>query len=446
MSAVVNDNSGRLVKVELETKEEGQTGTLLRERLPKAMRWLGGLLIAAASVAYLVQGWNAADSISRYYGFLAFISSLSFAGLVCAKLIKEEKGARTFLSISAAVAPALFCQMGALIYSLGALAPEIMPDFLVFKAASAASLITAGGISALVLIPVFYTGFSVLLRPAAGILSVVYALTCATLLLPVREAGVISLIFLGMIFTCITVHKLFLKNVRAIDTWEGGVSQLLLIVPSIILAARTGLFYGFGSYLFSAVVAGFASLLFFKYFSLSDGGMSNKTREIFGSILFVVAWAFLDIDYSSYNKVYQFYMLKCFPVGIFLSLMSVFCKDTSNGHLKYGAMICIGSLAMITLDNWDFTSAVLLLIFSVIALIEAYLVENKAILRTSICGLVLSLIFHISQARFILEYNPWLTLAVLGTAVVLGASYLERNLTRIVEKVRAFQHKTAAWS
>jgi uncharacterized membrane protein len=88
------------------------------DMLPKAMRWLGGIILTTAALTFIIQGWNDLNSIGRYYSFVQFSFVLTLCGIFCGVKVKEDKGARTFLGLATAMVPALFCQLGAMVLSL----------------------------------------------------------------------------------------------------------------------------------------------------------------------------------------------------------------------------------------------------------------------------------------------------------------------------------------
>ena len=74
------------------------------QTLSSLLRILGsGILVASLSIL-LFRGWDASTDISRYYTLLAFSGILAVIGFVIGKVVRENKGARTFLALAVGAA------------------------------------------------------------------------------------------------------------------------------------------------------------------------------------------------------------------------------------------------------------------------------------------------------------------------------------------------------
>src|SRR5262249_35280272 len=76
--------------------------------LPKILRYLGATTLGCSALSFAVQRVGELDSLGRFYSFLAFTCVLAACGFLCGVRLKEDKGARTFLSFSLVFIPALF--------------------------------------------------------------------------------------------------------------------------------------------------------------------------------------------------------------------------------------------------------------------------------------------------------------------------------------------------
>jgi hypothetical protein len=134
-------------------------------KLGRLLRIIGSAVLIAAAMAFLVQRWGSMNDILRYVSFLGFTAVLTGAGFLCGVRIKEDKGARTFLSLAAGMVTVNFAQLGALIFSTtGHREMGMIPGVFLWRAPSlTAALLTMAGAIA-VLIPVTYVSMRVMMR------------------------------------------------------------------------------------------------------------------------------------------------------------------------------------------------------------------------------------------------------------------------------------------
>ena len=62
-----------------------------------------------------------------------------------------------------------------------------------------------------------------------------------------------------------------------------------------------------------------------------------------------------------------------------------------------------------------------------------------------VCGLLYGILYHLKYAAQFYAFSPWISLAVLGTIVLLSSSYLERYFPTVLERVREMRSDASGW-
>ena len=94
-----------------------------------------------------------------------------------------------------------------------------------------------------VLIPLSLLVFTILARRSSKLLTGTFLLANAALLLPVREAWMVSLVAVVVVLIVLSVLRT-LSDDHTLQTMEGRFARFMLFVPAGILFARSMIFYG----------------------------------------------------------------------------------------------------------------------------------------------------------------------------------------------------------
>ena len=74
-----------------------------------------------------------------------------------------------------------------------------------------------------------------------------------------------------------------------------------------------------------------------------------------------------------------------------------------------------------------------------------YMVEQKALLLAGSAGVLFGLVFNLRYAVELYSLNQWASLGVLGIAIILGASALERHHPRLREVAGRMRAQWKRW-
>jgi hypothetical protein len=99
------------------------------------------------------------------------------------------------------------------------------------------------------------------------------------------------------------------------------------------------------------------------------------------------------------------------------------------------------------LSGGDPVLALSTLLLSIVLLSQGVMVRQRWILFSGLLGFVVSLAtLTIPYVKHLFGYSPWITLSALGLTLVLSASYLEKELRRLVQKLGQTKEELALWN
>lgn len=177
--------------------------------LSNLLRIMGGFSVVASMSLFLLRGWDAGNDINRYYLLLSQTLLLGLGGFALSYLMKENKGARVFLGLGLLSVSANMTTLGALIYSFvpwdGGLADY--PSVAQWSASDSLSIGLASCSAIAILLPATIFGFKVMARQSARPLAVVYLLSNAMLLIPIRDASFSAILAAGMVFLALAFSE-----------------------------------------------------------------------------------------------------------------------------------------------------------------------------------------------------------------------------------------------
>lgn len=426
--------------------------------LSTLLRRVGGLVLVGSALTFLLQRWVGMDSVLRYYAFLGFTLSLTAVGVFCALRIKEEKGARTFLSIAAMFLPAHFTQIGALLYSLTIEnhsmqfleQNDYLRNLAIYQAPSPLVAFGTLAISVLTMLPVVYFGFSSMARVESRRLTLWYFLGSALLLLPTRDPYIISALVASAVLILSYLDISAFSKDSAMKTFEGYAMRAMMFVPVILLLGRSVLLYPSAGVLSGAVCL----LLAFVLFEVLPKLLASESAKCFFQSVslfpLVASWAFVaeDLFFSTqapFELSRSYTGIACaIPMSIMIALLSFRAVSGGKGFRVIASLLAVGSSTIHLLDHGGIPVALLCLLLSIAVLAMAVEKREKSPFWIGVIGLLVSLFYHARSAFDIFSVSPWLSLAVVGTSLVLFASYLEANQGYLKERLNVLKNRYSA--
>jgi hypothetical protein len=364
--------------------------------------------------------------------------------------LKEDKGARSFLGVAAAFLPAHFVQLGALIYNGLFGVPDGLQPFFVVTTPSLAQALLMLAVAAPALTAVAFLAFSALIRPEAKRATALYLAANLLLLLPTRDPNAVALLSLAL-FGGLAAYELRVLRQRALmSSTEGIIARAILVLPYGALLGRNFLLYPQTAIFAAALLFAATAIMF---------ALAKRLEEVEGSLAATGQWfcerlTFLGaaatwstvangiiLDSGSTLSIPFTYL----PIALLFFGLSFEVKGSGKGYRRLAAWLAVASvLVQLTVDE-GIVSSFLCVMASVIITAAAHGIKDKGMFLAGGTGLALGTLYHLKYAAQFYAFSPWLSLAVIGTAVLLASSYLERFFPRFVEMTRRARAEIAEW-
>jgi hypothetical protein len=432
-------------------EEEGAVQRRQRvSALSRILRAIGaGALIASAST-FLLQRWESGGDLQRYFTLLAHPLLLCVAGFVCGLRANDGKAARTFLALASALVPVQFCILGGLLYSQfswdGALVA--VPTYASWMAPGPFAALATAGITLALLTPVIGVAFLTLSRARALPLTLAYLAANLTLLVPTRDPSIAAALAALTLGGLVALDSRVGRRDASLRTLEGTFVRAMLFAPPLLLLLRSALHYELSA-LFAAVLSGLASFALVAIAGVRR--LPEGLREVLpdASLLptlatsVFAAGALFDAGIPASIA---------FPAGVLCFGGMTLSLSLVAGSAAWGArhrrVAVVGTVCGMAVDlviHPCVVASLGCLVTAIAALSHGYLMERRAIFVTGLAAALFGLVFHVRYALGLYAYTRWGSLALLGIAVILAASWLERHWDELVARASVFRERFAAW-
>lgn len=417
------------------------------EGLPRLLRFLGGTILIASAATFMVQEWSDLTHVMRYFSFLVFTLILSGAGFFCGLRLKEDKGARTFLALSAAVIPVHFCQLGALIYSCFPETTVAYPAWLLWKAPSTAAAFGVTAVGLAFLAPIAFIAFSSLARSEALRLTGFYLAANSLLLVPTRLPDTVSLVALALFALVAHFEISYGMKINVLKTREGVFTRIMMWVPLALMALRTLNLYNSSLLFLSVSAACFATFLFIMVPAYVKSEAFAFSAQLASTVpaFFAVALAALGLVDARVIGINSLLPCVVLPYSLVLAGMSLEARRGRAGFRTAAATIASCGMIMELALCPGMLSAFLCLTVGTLVTAYGFTVEKRSSFFSGLICFALGILYYVKSAVQLYSFSPWLLLAILGMAVVFASSFLERNNAYLVRRAQELRKRIASW-
>lgn len=399
--------------------------------LSRVLRVIGALVVAASAGTFLFQRWETGTDLTRYFALLAQAGLLSGAGFFCAVRLSESRSARTFQALAAGMVPALFAILGGLVYSQWSLdgPPGEIASYATWVAPSPFAALATLAATLLVTVPVSMLALLSLARSEARVLTTAFVVANAALLVPTRDpavmAGLVAAGFLGLA----TLERRRFHESTAMRTREGLLVRAMLTLPFVLVIARSLVHYELSLYMASILSFGIAGLLF-AFARIQQGAATAAPFELGGLVPMAVGWlAFAGATVDSFDAHEGVFLpLAALPFAMTVHGLALVVRSENAGRLRALATgIALWAMGGNLLLDVGVLPMFLALVTGIAGIVHGFLFESR---RLMVLGAVVgagALVAHVREAIDLYAHFHWASLSVLGGAVILGASLLERH-------------------
>lgn len=403
------------------------------------LRGIGGIVIVAAFVMYLFQGWRDGDALTRCLLLLGHTGILTLAGFASGNLLHEAKGARLFIALALAAVPVNFAYLGGLTYDhLTWDAPLVMNSADSFWTASLGQLsvgsalsVTAASLLGLALAT--WVGFLIMARRSAWPLTGLYLLVNAALLVPTRQDLAVSAMLLALGVTVVAFALRLRRTDPSLATLEGVFARAVLLLPLIVLGGRS-------LWLYAPNALFFTTMSVIAYLGLRLALAATRDDARWRGALEVLAVAAAAL--STLLALTSMIDARLIPdtakislaAGVFAGLLVDLSTLGSRWRGAYrGAAALVASLAMLfNLTAFGgFGNALASLVVGIPTLAYGYVSRSRFIFALGLITALAGLGFAAENALSTFTIGGWSALVLLGIATIVAGSVVERHGTRL---------------
>ena len=339
------------------------------------LRTLGGLVIVAAFVMYLFQGWREGDDLTRSLLLLGHTAVLTLAGLASGHLLREAKGARLFILT-------LSIQLG----------------------------------------------LRIMARRSAWPLTGLYLLANAALLIPTRADLVIAVTLLGL-GAVLAARAIRLRRLDpSLATPEGLLARALLALPLLVLGGRSIWLYAPDTLFFTVLgLSGYLALRLAATASAPDSLWRGALEG--GALLFAVLVTYLALDGLIETRSVPDVAKAPLAAGVLALLLIDLSTLRSRWSRAYrGAAALVMALAtLLDLAAFGgFVNALVSLCVGTLILVYGYDAKARFVFGTGLLTALTGLGVAAHAALSSFTVGGWSALVALGIAIIVAGSIVER--------------------
>lgn len=414
-------------------------------RLARYLRIIGAATLIGSALTFMVQQWDDVGHIARYFHFLGFTVLLTVSGFLCGLQIREDKGARTLLALAAAIIPVHFCQLGALLYSIWPY-KELgirYPSYLLWSAPDTSSALTTCLVGIAALLPICLVSFTALARGEAKKLTALYLSANALLLLPFRNPDLIALLALAQTLLITRLETSGFTANPTMKTQESLLIRVMLWVPLATMIGRNLHLYPTSDLFTATMFAIIACLLLFFVPTQCKKPGDIELARCLGLVPLLFAFWYLSMDLKVRLDIDNMYSLPLAFLPFAGSLLLLSRRHVEQGRIYRHtavATLLLAGLSQMTLFPGVFSS-IFCLVTAIFSIAYSLCFESKPLFYAAAFNFGYGILYHLYHAFELYGISPWLSLAILGLAVVIGASLVERYQATLGERLRRFRHE-----
>ena len=419
-------------------------------RLTRLLRGIGAAALIASASSFLVHQWEAGSDLQRYFALLAHTVALCAGGFFCGLRIRDSKSARTFLAVAAGLLPAHFCILGGLLYSQFSWDGGTLPvaSYATWVAPSPLAAAGTAAVALAVLTGVAGIAFLALVRPRAQELTVAYLGLGLPLLVPTRDPEVAALLLGASIAGLAWLELRRFSREAALRTLEGRFVRVMLAAPPVLLVARSLLHYEL-SWLFHAVLFAGAAVATFavgREWSRRGPGVGDALQGL-ATLPAACAWWCFAAALEAGGRVPDGAVIPAFVLPTAATLLGMSLVTTSPGtrYRRAAAGLAVAGLALNLALFPGVVASLACLVVSIATLAYGYTLERKALLGIGAVGLLFALGHHVHAAIELYAFSHWGSLALLGAAVIVCASWIERHHESLRARLVGLRERVAGW-
>ena len=396
-------------------------------RFATFLRWFVAGAVGISGLLYLLQGIENIDGALRNWVYLGLMAVLVGGGMVSRLTLKDAKGARLFFALAAAVIPVQFAQLGGMIHEL--VAVDSVSGWSNFGVVTTTTTALVGAVTAVLLVPVAYAGFSVLARGEARRLTLAFAALNGLLLIPARDSLFGMAVLVVLVAAALILERRYFaakESPPVFRTAEGVAVRATFLLPLAIAATRFGLHV--------ETLWGYCALGALLGTTLLFSGTWNRNRWLVEIASFVgistiaLSWLVfaLDVTWTVDRTIAHPQLVAFAPIALILFIGAERSPTFARSYRGAAGLLLIALSLHVLVADHTVTNGVLVVLAGVPLATWGLFRKHREPL---LCGAVIATAGLCAAIAAAVEHttaNSWVLFAGLGVALVLVSSVVER--------------------
>ena len=420
------------------------------KKLPAILRGFGAVAILCSLYSFLMRGWEGSDDLIRYFMLLGHTGLLAAIGLSSGHFLKEGKSARLLIMLSMISVVANFAILGAFIYSeYTGVSLAVYPQYVAWSVDGPITAAMTAVATVMLLVPVIMIGFRVLARGMSKKMSLLYIISNAALLIPLRDPVLVAALATALGSYTLLFNITTTRQRTEAKTYEGMFALLLQFLPVMTLLIRNIWLYNFpGEEILyaSTSLIGFIALRQCTL-TIKNASWLRMISEMASMLLAVVTGFSLAASVGA--------LIGNYPVAIIFGtvIAALMCYEISlRACTVAGLYRVMTSIILVTglLANFAFNSGVWatmsLVIIGLIMIAMSYTLKQRMMLLGGLILFVIGLGNQFINLFEIFDFSYWIATAVMGITAIVLASLLESKGHSIKQKLITCKARYAEWS
>lgn len=417
----------------------------LLSRLPSLLRGFGAAAVLFSLYCFLMKGWEGSSDLIRYLILLAHTAGLTVIGLSSGHYLKEAKGARLLITLGLTSVSINATILGAFFFSnLGSSMSGHMPDMALWSTESLSSTLWLTALSAPILGFVTLIGFRTLARGISKQLTGLYLLSCAILLIPLRDPTIAAIISVLLAMTALFWMKKSALKGAEIQTREGLIALCIQMLPLGVLIVRNFWLYDDAPIL---IVGALVSL----FIALRQITLLLKARSAIRSLLDFVSAAvsllagfYLSAELNGLGLSLQ----DATVIGFLTCALMMYELAERSPELNSLFRLVASFIATTTfVFNIGFIHdhSLITTLIGVAMVTYSYMNKQKSVFAGGITITIMGLFTHISFILSFFDFGIWVSTALLGTAAIVAASIIEAKGELLKNRFLKIKERYGEW-
>ena len=406
------------------------------------LRWAGSLLVILSAVGFMFQSHADLLPAYRYWVGLAIVLSLCAGGLLCNYGLRERTGARLFFALGAGFLPVQISQVSAMLYGYvkGVQAPKPEYTWLQFGDVHPVLIAIDLGITALLLIAVSYTSFSMLAKRQVKTLMLAALLGNLCLLLPIRDGLGLTFI-IALLFAGINIIERKFQQDSTMKLAEGVTARALVSLPLLIIIGRS-LLYPISFWLALVVTAIIATIGIVDVKRYTPSALMIYVGQCVGTLAALSIWPMTVGHFVGLSN--NFYSLMI-PVALLLFVLSTQVAYHAKAYRSFASILATGLAYAALLNDQAFAPLLALSIGIALVSMGGLKYREKIPFFFGQLSFLGGILFYCGYVVDAYSNAPWLFSIGLGLAVLMLASVLEKKHQLIVHAFGNYMNELKDW-